>query len=297
MSPSLPLIAICAVALVALTVSLLQREQRGVRTPSTKPVALALIVVGLVVGAFVSYRVVFPPPPVAEAELRPGQGTLDVTIPAGMHQLLVHGPLGTGQGNFAVEVKEGGKLVDTYAGTLERSLQTRKVTRRVKGTVVVEHLEGRHDLPDALDGKSVSIAVTKADGAFTGPLVVSVIPAPPPELVILGISIALAAAGAVVDRRSRDAKKSHLGIGLAMYGAFALLLLESAHPLELKHLIGVVPMSALLGAAGGGLVRLVVGLFVKARPPSSGTSSGASSGTSSTVSSSGGGKTSAAAPA
>ena len=273
MTIQLALIGICVVFVVGVTAFMVSREGELGRPQKQRFAAFGLFALGAIIAGWVSYATVYAPEPIAEADLDPKSGTqLDFAVPDGRVQIVAHGEMGdphsrnAGTGRYTVEVKEGDKFLVAFDGTLDQHSETRRVMKRGITNIEIKHLEGRHDLTADYAGKALTLRVTKEEGNLKGPMHVMVIHAPPPELAILLAGFILSLAGAVLDRKMKLGSKSYVGVGVAFYAAFALLVLESAHPLEVPHLAAVVPMSLLLGAAAGGLCRALVKPFVKPPP-------------------------------
>ncbi len=277
MATEIPLIGMCAAYIIGVTIFLVTREKGLGRDRRLSLLAYLVFAASASVAGWVSYKIVYAPAPVAEADLAPvdkGGKTLEVTIPTGDYELVVHGQMDVvrsrvrGRGEYSVEMRENGKLIQAFDGTLDQHVETRRVMKKGVTQIEVKHLEGRHDLKPEYAGKKVSITVTQEAGNLKGPMHVMVIHSPPSDPLVLIVGCILSLIGACVDRRVKEGAKSYVGIGAAFYVMFALLVLQSSHPLEPLHLLAVVPMSLLLGAAGGGIFRVLVKPFVKPLPGS-----------------------------
>jgi hypothetical protein len=259
MSPAL-LLVICVAAIAAVIV-LVARRARSVA-------GRAVLVAAAVCAGWVAYQVVLPPPPIAEAALRPGEPGLDVVLEEEHALLLVHGEVRSGEGRYKLALKADGQELEQLEGTLERHTETRRVMKRGVVPVEVKHLERRHEIPAAAAHHHLHVDVVKEEGQLAGPLMVSVVRRPPPEVPILLAGVVAVIVGAVADRRS-GGNKSQAAVGVGILIAFALLLLEAPHPLPFGHLVRMLPIAALLGGLAGGALRAVIGLFVK--PPKTAT--------------------------
>src|SRR5205823_6262071 len=155
---------------------------------------------------------------------------------------------------------------ESFDGTLDHNVETRRAMKKLPTNVEISHLEGRHDLPSSLAGRTISFAVTREEGNLKGAMHVTILPASPPDLGILIVGVVLAIIGGALDRRTKIGAKSYVSVGVGFYFGFSLLVLQSSHPLAFTHLLAVVPMGLLLGAAGGGVCRLIAHPFVKPLP-------------------------------
>ena len=249
-------IAGALVLLGAVVTFALRNESRAQRAGAARALALGLVVVAVVAGAVVAWRVVYPPSALVSATLDV-DGALEVPPHDDSLQLLVHGELKNGSttGNYELAVADAvGQHV--LSGELDRRSQTRRVTRRVVTQVETVHLERRHEL--APSTVPVKVAVQKTTDGIAGPLTLNVVPRPPSETAILLLGVIAAFAAAVIDRRTSKAAFTPAVVGVPI--AFALLLLESPHPLELGHFVRVLPMAAVLGLLGAGALTVLAKL-------------------------------------
>jgi len=256
MNASFVEIAGAVVLLGAVVTFALRNESRAQRAGATRALALGLVVVAVVTGAVVAWRVVYPPEAIVSATLAV-DGTLEVPPHDRDLELLVRGELKTGSttGNYELAVVDAaGQHV--LSGELDRRSQTRRVTRRVVTQVETVHLERRHDL--AASAAPVKVIVKKATDGIAGPLTLHVVPEPPSETAILLLGIIASFLAAVVDRRTSKNAFTPAVVGVPI--AFALLLLESPHPLELSHFLRVLPMAAVLGLLGAGALTVLAKL-------------------------------------
>lgn len=250
-----PLLLLVVCALLILAVSLF-----GARR-TRRVLGRALLAAGAVLACWVAWRVTSPPPPLASADVSPGERGLDVDLGDAAATLLVSGQVRSGRGRYELSVHADDAPAVTLQGEFERRTETRRVMKRGVVPVEVAHLERHHDLPAG--HHHIVVDVVKEDGALAGPLTLRVVPRPPPELPLL-VAWLVAVLIAAVGDRWRGQKDSYASIALAMMGVFSLLLLEAPHPLELGYLARMVPVALLLGAAVGGLLRTLAGLFVRA---------------------------------
>jgi hypothetical protein len=99
------------------------------------------------------------------------------------------------------------------------------------------------------------LTVDKLTETLRGPLILSVVPHPPRELVILGVGAVLTLAAAIIDRRSKN--KSFLAGPVAVPCMVAILLLEAPHPLEVGYFLRMLPVAGLLGLVAAGIFTLL----------------------------------------
>ncbi|HEY4223415.1 MAG TPA: hypothetical protein VGO62_18785, partial [Myxococcota bacterium] len=145
------LVAVCAVFTIGVTGFMISRELELGRDPRLRSVAIALFLASAAITGWVSYATVYPPAPLAEGDLKKGDGDLTLLVPSGRLEILVHGEMAeaksqNGQGRYTVEAREGSTLVDTFDGTLDHHVETRRAMKKLPTNVEISHLEGRHDL-------------------------------------------------------------------------------------------------------------------------------------------------------
>ena len=256
MTPSLVETVGTVVLLGAIVTFALRNESRAQRAGAARALALGLVVVAVVAGGLVAWRVVYPPSAVATATLAV-DSTLEVPAHDGALELLVHGALkdGATSGRYELVVGDAaGRQV--LSGEFDHTTTTRRATRRVPTRIETLHLERTHNL--AASTTPVKIAVQKTSDGVAGPLTLTVVPPPPSQLAILLFGVIAAFVVAVLDRRTSKNAFTPAVIGVPI--AFALLLLQSAHPLELGHFVRVVPMAAVLGLLGAGALTVIAKL-------------------------------------
>lgn len=265
-------IVVCALAIGLAIAFVAKNELNATRAPAWRALVVVVTAVAAAATGWVTYSVINPPKPYAEAELTVGGPALSADIPDARTELIVHGGLGPdghslGQGTYTVTVSGDGPMPLHLAGTLRRQVQTRKYMRRGRTTISTERLEGRHVLPAQWRAKRVTVVVKEETGDLMGPMHVSLVPASPPEVPLLVGALLLCILGSLADATMRTSK-TFVGMTVAVLGAFALLLLEAPHPLELSHLLRTVPVALILGALVGSVVRWIAARVARPVPAS-----------------------------
>src|SRR5438105_2756572 len=85
------LFSVCAVFVIALSFFLLRLLRAMSRPPAHRIIGTAVLAVGAAGTAWISWVTVYPPEPVAKADLSPNDGALDFDMPDERLLVLVHG--------------------------------------------------------------------------------------------------------------------------------------------------------------------------------------------------------------
>lgn len=222
-------------------------------------VAAALLGVTLVGVAAVVWSVLVPGAQLAHAELELGQH-LTAQLGVNRSAVLVRGELphtdpgNNVEGTFRLEVTapEADRL--SFDGVLDKHYEQGRAGRRGKSETLVANLEERFDLPDVLDGKTVTVTVARKSDQIQGPLSLDVIPAPldSQNVAIAGMAVALAAA--VIDGLSE--RKSWLTPVLGTLAMYGVLVCHHVVPHgTFRPLVGAAMAAVAVGMSAGSLLR------------------------------------------
>jgi hypothetical protein len=244
-----------------------------VRSPLQKGLFLSTMLVAASATLYPTMRAAVPPAPLAEVRLTQAQPSVQVKVKSdGPYELAVGGAFKTmgGEAEASYTIKVSGNGSDEVSGSLKRSMQRVRTSRR-GGTaaVVQEHTEEKHDLP-TVRGGDLTIAAESVNDQLAEGLLID-LRAAPPNLLLFILLTSLALLGAtVLDARLVDSKgkvKGYLAVGVAICFGFALRFPEVARPHSLVRpgvealLVGLIV--ALGGWLLGAIARLLFGPKIK----------------------------------